>query len=248
MIKIPVSMVKQNWKSRTKIGHRASSSKRNTSLQSEKSDKDGTISRENTVTNVESPLSNIFIKPMLNTSDNIDDYKTKENQPVISQFNAIQNSYTENKTLIPFYDLSASHLPLLHNDISTNNHLSRTSSIINDLATKDFNPLFEENSNFSDFGGGSDADKNNTDNLKMNLLVEKEKDSDAATLQYQHEEIDSIKEIQASLLLIYINDFFRYRFANDFLKGLKEIQASLLLIYLHEIYIFLNIGLQIDFL
>ena len=204
MIKIPVSMVKQNWKSRTKIGHRASSSKRNTSLQSEKSDKDGTISRENTVTNVESPLSNISIKPMLNTSDNIDDYKTKENQPVISQFNAIQNSYTENKTLIPFYDLSASHLPLLHNDISTNNHLSRTSSIINDLATKDFNPLFEENSNFSDFGGGSDADKNNTDNLKMNLLVEKEKDSDAATLQYQHEEIDSIKEIQAILLLIYM--------------------------------------------
>ncbi len=201
MIKIPVSMVKQNWKSRTKIGHRDSSLSRNTSSQSENSAKEETLTRENTNTNVNHPMSNRLFKSTLNTSVNPNNSKTKENEPVISQNNTIKNSSSGSKTSIPFYDLSVSHLPLLQNDISTNNHLSRTTSIINDLATKDFNPLFEENSNFSDFGGGGcEAEKNNTENSNINMFIEQDKqiDSDTATLQYQNEEISTIKEIQAS--------------------------------------------------
>ena len=200
MIKIPVSMVKQNWKSRTKIGHRDSSS------QSENPAKEETLTRENTDTNVNYPMSNRFSKSTLNTS--VNNSKTKENEPVISQNITIENSSSDRKTSIPFYDLSVSHLPLLQNDISTNNHLSRTTSIINDLATKDFNPLFEENSNFSDFGGGGcEAEKNNTENSNINMFIEQGKqiDSDPATLQCQNEEISTIKEIQASRLFFNIH-------------------------------------------
>lgn len=206
MIKIPVSMVKQNWKSRTKIGHRDSSLSRNTSSQSENPAKEETLTRENTDTNVNYPMSNRFSKSTLNTS--VNNSKTKENEPVISQNITIENSSSDRKTSIPFYDLSVSHLPLLQNDISTNNHLSRTTSIINDLATKDFNPLFEENSNFSDFGGGGcEAEKNNTENSNINMFIEQGKqiDSDPATLQCQNEEISTIKEIQASRLFFNIH-------------------------------------------